>query len=417
MLVTNTFASYTVAPAKNEPQKLRWKDNTIRIAISNSLSEGSSSIKNGSDVQGAILRSLKAWENAAGLQFVLEQSDRLNVSPSGIAGDGVSLITIAGSPENVSLFAKNPLTESARTRVFYNRVGNITEADIVLNPYQLFSTDGTLGTFDLESTLTHEIGHLLGLRHSSVIGSVMSEGVARNGAGGSTELSTAQLTEADLSAIRDLYGFDGGSAECCSAISGRLTQAASKFSASVRVWAEDSKTGRVAAQTESGTDGSFRLGGLNAGSYSVFWQRVAGTESSPIGELGTVRLAAGDERVFAEKINLRRSDLVLNYLGTNDQLSESPVTVGSLREFTVYLGGKDIDTGKISIEFNSPYFRAVPGSIKAYDYGQGLSAISFVLSVEGDVQPGVYSVFVTGSDGILGALVGGLKVNSRSSIQ
>ena len=245
----------------------------------------------------------------------------------------------------------------------------------------------------------------------------MSEGLARNGAGGSAERQAMQLTDADTSAIRDLYDFEGRPEECCSAISGRLIQAASKFAASVRVWAEDGKTGRVVAQTESGTDGSFRLGGLSAGSYSVFWQRVAGAETSPIGELGTVRLAAGDEKVFSEKINLRHSDLVLNYLGTNNQLSESAVSVGSLREFVVYLGGKDIDVNKISVEFNSPYFRAVPGSIKAYDFNEGLSAISFVLAVDGDVQPGVYSVYVTGEDGILGALVGGLKVRPRTIIQ
>ncbi|MEQ1646660.1 MAG: hypothetical protein ABL959_24615, partial [Pyrinomonadaceae bacterium] len=113
VLATNALASYTVVPGKAEPQQLRWKDGVVRIAISTSLSERNTAIKNGSDVATAIRNSLLLWENAADLKFTIEATETRNVSPSGVSGDGVSMITIAASPENVLLFSRDPLAESA----------------------------------------------------------------------------------------------------------------------------------------------------------------------------------------------------------------------------------------------------------------------------------------------------------------
>ena len=206
-----------VAAGKQEQQRFRWKDRTVKIAISSSLTKQNSNIKTDSDVIGAIRRSLQAWENVADIEFQIDTADKQSVSSAGSAGVGVSVITVAQSAENILFFGSDAQSVSAKTRVFYNRRGFITEADIVLNPFQQFSTDGTFGTFDLQSTLTHEIGHLLGLRHSGVMGAVMSENLAKVGALGFVDLGTRVLTESDIAAVRDLYGTGEAMDDCCAA--------------------------------------------------------------------------------------------------------------------------------------------------------------------------------------------------------
>lgn len=407
-LTGNALASYTAAPARSEPQRLRWKDNAIRLAISTSLTQQNSSIKAGSDVDGAVRRSIAEWQNAAGIEFITEATALRNVSPSGVAGDGISLLTIAASPENVLLFAKDPFAASARTRVFYNSRGFITEADIVLNPYQQFSTDGTFGTFDLEATLTHEIGHLLGLRHSSVMGAAMYEGLARNVG---TAPITAWLSDSDIASARELYGLEDDNGTCCAAIAGRVTQSPQAKGRNLKVWAEDNATGMVAAQVETVSDGTFRLGGLPPGSYSVFWKHADNEESSRIGQLGTVRIAAGETKIINAKADFPKADLSLGFIGLTSQLADSAVTLSANREYTVYLGGKDLELGDLRIEFNSPYFRSIPGSVKKYDVGNDVSAVSFILTVDANVPQGVYSIFITSDTGIVGALIGGLRVS------
>ncbi|MFN0279836.1 MAG: carboxypeptidase-like regulatory domain-containing protein [Pyrinomonadaceae bacterium] len=407
----NAVTAAAPVPGKIESQRLRWKGKTVKIAISNSLTRFSPNIKTDSDVLGGIRRSFQAWTNAADIDLQLEFSDRQSVSPNGPAGDGISLITIAQSPDNVLFFSKDSDSASAKTRIFFNRRGFITEADIVLNPFQQFSTDGTFGTFDLESTLTHEIGHLLGLHHLGVLGSTMADSFARNGTMGFADFGPRTLSGSDITAIRDLYGAPSEAEDCCAVISGKLVTGASRPAKNLEVWAEESQSGRVVAQVETSVDGTFRIGGLPGGDYSLYWKTNDASSTSAMGKLDVVSLEAKETKIINEKVILRQSDIALQYLGRNGQLADYGIPLSAGRSFMINLGGKNLDDPSARITFSSPLIKLSQFPISAQEFSEGVSGVSFVITVDTDIEPGNYSVFINGKDGPVSCLIGALGID------
>ena len=410
-LNATAFGSLVMSAAgAPEFQRLRWKSRTIKIGISTSLTRPNVNIKYGTDVMAAIERSIQAWQAAADIQIATEVSERQSVSPSGVAGDGVSLITIAQSPENVLFFSKDSDSASAKTRIFFNRSGYITEADIVLNPFQQFSSDGTFGTFDLEATLTHEIGHLLGLRHSSVLGATMADSFARMGTFGLADLGPRTLAESDVAAVRDLYPLAREADDCCAAVSGKLIVASGRAISALRVWAEEDGTGRVIGQTETAADGTFALGGLPAGKYSLFWKTPPDAGSTALGQLGTVRIDAGESRVLSEKIVIQGDALSTDYVGLNGQIADLGLPVTGGRSFVIYLGGRNLDPANATVEFNSPYLTVSPNTTAAQEFSKRVSVISFIVNVHPNTPRGEYTIFLAGDKGLRACLIGGLSV-------
>ena len=389
---------------------LRWKAGSIRLAISASLLRESSNIKKDSDVSGAIKRSIEAWSRVANIEIVQSNSDKLNASPAGAAGDGVSLITVAPTAENVLLFAKDPENSAATTRVFYNRRGMITEADIVLNPYQQFSTDGTLGTFDLESTLTHEIGHLLGLPHSYVLGSTMHASYGKNGVFGLQNVSSRTLSEDDIATVRALYGVRED-VDCCGSIEGRVATVG-RQSKTVQVWIEDS-AGRVHGSAKALADGGFRFDGLVPGKYVVLAQELAKTgKISPAQELGEASVSSGETVSVNGKLDVVARDFELTYLGFNGQLSEMAVSLVPGRSYVLYLGGRNLDPKSLSVNFTSPHIRAVAGTMRAHDYGDEVSVVSVEIRVSPKAPKGEYSIYLESGRGDRRGIVGGLTIDN-----
>jgi hypothetical protein len=391
---------------------LRWKAGVIRIAISSSLLRDNPNIKRDSDVAGAIKRSIDAWSRVANIELQQVGSEKQSASPSGPAGDGVSLITIAATPENVLLFAKDPENAAATTRVFYNRRGTITEADIVLNPYQQFSTDGTLGSFDLESTLTHEIGHLLGLQHSSVFGSTMHANYGKNGLFGLQNFSSRTLSADDIAAVRAIYGSRSDDDDnCCGNVEGKLSLAPSKQPRNIEVWMEDSE-GRVSSSGRT-TTGEFHFAGLMAGKYRVFAQESSkGRTASAVRNLGDVAVANAEIATLNQKLPAGLRDFDLNYLGFNGQLSEMAVSLSAGRSYTIYLGGRNLDPKRLSVSFTSPHITVVSGSLRSHDYGDDVSVVSLEIRIASRTPKGDYTIYAESDRGDRRAIVGGITVDN-----
>src|SRR5690349_9158198 len=275
--------SFEFEPAAQTARRIHWPRKTIEVALSNSLLTPGPNIKPDSDVVGAVRRALARWSNLSSINFVVTWSSATAIRPAD-AGDGVSLLTIADTPENEAF---NSETTTGRTRVFFDpETGNIAEADVSINPRpraedgtQLqFSTDGTPGTYDLEATFTHEIGHLLGLDHSAVLSSTMQGRQAFNGTFGLPALTERTLSEVDRQKIRSLYGPRLKLGRIEGRIADNRTPGTLTPLNGVNVWAENVVTGRVIASDVTAEDGSYTLGGLAPGQYRVMVS--SGTEAA-----------------------------------------------------------------------------------------------------------------------------------------
>jgi hypothetical protein len=383
--------------------KLRWKETSIRIAVSRSLFLAAPNIKTGSDVAGAIRNSLNAWEAAADLELIEETSDKQSVSPAGISGDGVSLITVAATPENILLFGKGD-DSAAKTRVFFNLRGFISEADIVLSPFQQFSTDGTYGTFDLETTLKHEIGHLLGLRHSSIVGSIMYDVSPRNGVFGDNAVAYRQLADADISAIRDLYGASGDP-DCCGVLTGRFT-GPGKDTRNIKLWLLEAESGAVAAHGSVSKEGSFRIGGLRQGTYDL----TARANGYSLIRLGRVTIERNEALAIARKAPRRQRDFSVSMVGKNGIMSDSPLRLARGGTYPLFAGGKGLGLDRFRLDSDSPFLRVERDPSADISYEGGIFGLGVVVTVSPDSPSGTYNLCAESEAGVRDCMVGAIVI-------
>ena len=409
--------AYTVQYGdKAKTLRLRWKTNTINLTLSDSLKKPSplvnTTAKDG--IYDALFKSLQHWKDVADVNFNITWTDKTDVSPAGVRGDGVSLITIADTPDNILFFDGEPNT-AAKTRIFFNGKGQITEGDIVLNPYQLFSDDGTGGTFDLEAVLTHEIGHLLGLGHSEITGATMHGHHAMNGIYSLPVSAFRTLAQDDIAGARALYGYSGDE-NCCGAINGKLLFGKDKIVKDVQVWLEEAESGRIVSGTISDQLGAWKLEGLPAGDYFVFAQNAPDYSDAKnktlfsAEQLGQVSVASGKAVKFEKPFAARPRRLSLDYLGFNAQLSTLAIPVNSGKPYMIYLAGKALQDKGLKVSFNSPYLSVTAESLQLKEFNTDGKAYTFEAKIADDTPPGEYSLRVENGKGEVFYLVGALTV-------
>ncbi|HYX29751.1 MAG TPA: matrixin family metalloprotease [Pyrinomonadaceae bacterium] len=413
----------------------RWLTQPIIIAFSSSLNSPPANIKTGSDVVGAARRALRHWSSISSVQFFETTSAAQTISPPN-SGDHINLITV--SADNAFVFASEDIP--GRTRVFSDASGAITEADIALNPNVLFSSDGTFGTYDLESTFTHEIGHLLGLEHSAVLGATMQPRQAMNGMFGLPAFTQRSLSDDDIAGARALYGPRGGTGS----LSGRLVATSiggtSQAVFGAHVFAEDAATGRVVAGNVTLQSGEYRIDSLPRGSYHVIGQSLDGPVEAE--EIATARgsyarlvdttppfrthiatKAATDLiAVFPDKATSLgffvsanpEPALTPRLIGMNGELSTVALPLARGKKIRIYVAGEGVDgLSPAGVSSTSPFININAESVIEEQFDTPYTAISFEITVARNTPAGEYSIVLQSADGEIAYLAGALTIDDE----
>lgn len=414
--------SFELEPTAQTVRKIRWPRKTIQVSLSTSLLSPGNNIKADSDVVGAARRALSRWASLSNITFVVTWSSATSISPAD-AGDGISLLTIASTPENEAF---NSETTTGRTRVFFDpETGNIAEADISINPRpraedgtQLqFSTDGTSGTYDLEATFTHEIGHLLGLDHSAVLSSTMQERQAFNGTFGLPALTERTLSEDDRQKVRSLYGSRLKLGRIEGKLADNRTPGALTPLDGVHIWAESVANGRVIASDITAADGTYKLEGLEPGQYRVF---VSSTADTVVSQKFRSFEVSNQVAVKADVATPLNSNLVpplvsaLNprVIGLNAELSTVALPLAPGKRVKIYLGGEGVDqVPGTSIGVNSPFFTVDPASLTREQIAAPFPVVSIELQVAANAPFGDYSLRLQSNSGETAYVPGAITID------
>jgi hypothetical protein len=426
--------------------QVRWPTTSITVALSTSLSNPPSYVHaTGAQVVFAARRALSRWALASNIQF--------NVTSSGAqdaVGDGVSLITIADTGTNRALFSSG--VQPGRARVIFDGSGNITEADLAINPLvtrfdpfanqvaSFFSTDGAQDSYDLESTFVHEIGHMLGLEHSGAVSASMQPRQGTNGTYNLPNFTTRTLSSDDVAGIRAIYGPRTGLGSIAGRVGYNATTGTAAFGA--HVFAEEVATGRLVAGNVVNAAGNYRIDGLPPGQYRVVVEPLdepvavtqigsngGGYPASTLSQQPTfVTTEAGTVTVGAEataqlNVAVLGATPAINprFIGTGAsfQLSTVAVPIVPGQSQTILVAGDNMNaapTGTVtgvSISINSPYITV--SNVQQVG-GFNIPVISFDINPSILTPPGEYNVRAISSAGQVAYVAGGLTVDLPNGV-
>ncbi len=433
---------YTGAAAITQ---VRWPTTTIAVALSTSLSNPPPYVRaTGEQVVAAARRALASWSAVSNIQFNITTRPEQDAT-----ADGISLITIADTPANHSLFRTG--LQPGRARVTFDSAGNITEADLAVNALvtradpsagevrSFFSTDGTPDSYDLESTFAHEIGHMLGLEHSGVAGATMQPRQGANGTYNVSNFSARTLSSDDVAGVRAVYGPHAGLGSISGRVSYNGTAATAAPAFGAHVIAEEVTTGRVAASNVANAAGYYRIDGLAPGQYRVVVEQLdepvvaaqlgvggGGYPANAIAtqpaflttEAGVVTVSAETTTTFPVAVPGAAAAVNPKFVGTGAsfQLSTVAVPVEAGKTVSVLVGGNNLtlspDGMLTGVTVNSPYISV--SNVQQVD-GFGITVISFDVTAGALTPPGDYSLRLTTSAGQVAYVAGVLTVEPPSA--
>lgn len=377
----------------------------------------------------AIAAALERWSRIPG--------SSLRFAPPTPAQDGVSRI----DGENLVTFADDSFNRSlvggaiAVTRLTADDDGAFTDTDIVFNSNLPFSTTQTPGTFDIEGTLTHELGHAIGMDHAGPVTATMFATAVR----GSRRLRT--LTDDDRAFVREVY--PAPDAEPMGVLSGTVrTEAGSPAFGALVSAIEIDRNIVVGVIAEA--DGSYRFGSLPPGDYTLTVDPLDGPANmfqlsfSRRGSFETFRTTVLGGAVAPERIAVAAGaeatqDLTIpsgaapfNVLGlgitpdSGNVVTRAGIVVDRGRTYSVQMHGDGLDASVLSeasLVFLGTGVSVVPDTFRRdtlnFTDGSSFPRIHFDIFVANDAPYGSLSVGVaTETDAAL--LTAGIEIQAAA---
>jgi hypothetical protein len=161
-----------------------WASTPVSVPV---YSTGNSSIADGTGGVSATVNAIKAWGMVVSL----------STNQAAVRGQAPATIMLNNNGRicNGSCLAA--------TLTGYYSGSTINDADVYTNTkYKFYSSgeaDGCSGEFDIEGIMVHEVGHVIGIGHTTVAGATMYPSVSSCNTGNRT------LEADDIAAKNDLY--------------------------------------------------------------------------------------------------------------------------------------------------------------------------------------------------------------------
>ncbi|MEE8468352.1 MAG: carboxypeptidase regulatory-like domain-containing protein, partial [Planctomycetota bacterium] len=207
----------------------------------------------------ALRNAIAEWNGATGTSArLLEVTNSADQNSQDWASSARHLIMFDES--NSSGFFPSGSGIVAVTPISFFSGGNIVDADILFNGRSFrFTTEGTVGRFDVQDVATHELGHILGLDHTGAAGASLNPYVDP------TQLLHRSISIDEVHGLRDAYPSGGHGT-----LGGQIVRSTNGARLPGAWVAARDADGRLAGAALCDANGRFTMRGMDPGTYTVY---------------------------------------------------------------------------------------------------------------------------------------------------